>query len=128
MLTAVQLRQLNSALVERERLLRGEVRKVVQEKLGRDIPELESMGDESARSVADLLDDVDTGMMVRDVDELMTIEAARRAMAQGSYGKCVDCGDPVGFRRLIALPSAARCLPCQEKHEHVRWHQPQMKL
>ena len=128
MLTANQITQLKTELGDRERLLRSEVRKAIHEKFGRDLPELESVGDDSARSVADLLDDIDTGMMMRDVDELMAIEAAREAIKGGSYGTCVMCHGPIDFKRLIALPSAERCLPCQEQHERTTWKPPEMKL
>ncbi len=128
MLTTVQINHLKVALDERERLLRVEVRKAIHEKFGRDLPELESLGDDSARSVADLLDDIDTGMMMRDVNELLAIEAARAAIKGGSYGVCVMCHGPIGYRRLIALPSAERCLTCQERYEHGTWKQPEMKL
>ena len=117
MLNEIQITQLMTALDERDRLLRSHVRNAINEKHGRDLPELESTGDESARSIADLLDDIDTGMMIRDVDELMAIESARAAIRKGSYGTCVMCHGPVGFRRLIALPTATRCLRCQERHE-----------
>ncbi|MEO8101776.1 MAG: TraR/DksA C4-type zinc finger protein [Betaproteobacteria bacterium] len=128
MLTTVQINQLKSALGDRERVLRRKVRKAIQEKYGRDLPELESLGDDSAQSVADMLDDIDTGMVMRDVDELMSIEAARAAIKGGSYGKCVTCHAPIGYKRLLALPSAERCLSCQEQHERTTWTQPEMKL
>jgi len=124
MLTAGQFNQLKRTLGERERILRGEVRKTIHEKFGRDLPELESQGDDSARSVADLLDDIDTGMMMRDVDELLAIEVARAAMKAGSYGTCAMCQGPIGFKRLCALPSAARCFACQQRHERAASKQP----
>ena len=129
MLTANEINQLKSALGERERLLRSEVRKAIHEKFGRDLPELESSGDDSPSSVADLLDDIDVdiGMMMRDVDELKAIEAARAAIKGGTYGKCVSCQGRIGFKRLIALPSAERCLPCQERYESTARKQPEMK-
>ena len=128
MLTAVQIDEFKNELGQSERLLRGEVRRAIQDKLGRDIPEFESMGDDSAQSVADLLDDIDTGMMMRDVEELAVIEAARKAINAGSYGVCVVCHGPIGFKRLLASPSAARCLTCQEQHERTTWQQPERKL
>jgi len=128
MLTADQINQFKTVLGERERLLRGEVRKAIHEKFGRDLPELESLDDDSARSVADLLNDIDTGIMMRDIDELMAIEAAREAIKNGTYGACVMCDGPIGFKRLIALPTAARCLPCQEQYERANGKRPEMKL
>ena len=128
MLSASQITQLKAALDERERVLRGEVRRAIHEKFGRDMPELESMGDDSARSVADLLEDIDTGMIIRDVNELQAIETARTSIKAGSYGSCVLCHRPVGFKRLIALPTAERCLSCQERHERKQGPRPEMKL
>jgi RNA polymerase-binding transcription factor DksA len=127
-LTSDQVKQLRAALGERERVLRSEVRKAIHEKLGHDIPELDSLSDDTAKPVADLLDDIDTGMMMRDVDELMAIEAAKAAFKTGAYGNCATCHGPIDFKRLLALPSATRCLPCQERHERTTWKQREMKL
>ena len=71
-----------------------------------------------ADSVADLLDDIDTGMMMRYVDELMDIEAAQEAIKGGNYGACVMCHGPnerlqtvncaTHGTALPAMPGAAR--------------------
>jgi DnaK suppressor protein len=53
----------------------------------------------------------------RDQQELQQIEGARERMRQGRYGECVDCGAGIALARLRALPSAERCIPCQEVHE-----------
>jgi DnaK suppressor protein len=53
----------------------------------------------------------------RDQQELQQIEGARERMRQGSYGECVDCGAAIALARLRALPSAERCIPCQEMYE-----------
>lgn len=49
--------------------------------------------------------------------ELMEIEAAIGRIDLGQYGNCVDCGDEISERRLVAKPSALRCRECQEKLE-----------
>ena len=70
----------------------------------------------------------DLGTEVADNDrETAVIEAAgdRRAEVQaaldrldaGTYGACVDCGQPIDAARLEYRPEAARCLPDQEKYE-----------
>jgi RNA polymerase-binding transcription factor DksA len=61
------------------------------------------------------------GFEVADVLE----HAARHALAEidlaldrlrcGRYGRCVSCGQAIGRDRLDALPSAARCMPCQHR-------------
>jgi RNA polymerase-binding transcription factor DksA len=58
------------------------------------------------------------------------LDAARRQRSQvmvalgrieqGTYGLCADCGGPVPEGRLEAKPDAARCVPCQAKHDRRR--------
>jgi phage/conjugal plasmid C-4 type zinc finger TraR family protein len=31
--------------------------------------------------------------------------------------ECIDCGDDIPPARKAAIPDAARCLDCQERHE-----------
>lgn len=38
-------------------------------------------------------------------------------MDGAGYGLCIDCGTDIPFARLRALPSALRCLACEEKFE-----------
>jgi DnaK suppressor protein len=44
---------------------------------------------------------------------------ARDRLAQGGYGICEDCGQPIGEERLAALPAATRCVGCQAAWESV---------
>jgi RNA polymerase-binding transcription factor DksA len=53
----------------------------------------------------------------RDQLELRQIADARERMRTGDYGQCIDCGTDIALERLQALPSAERCMPCQERHE-----------
>jgi RNA polymerase-binding transcription factor len=45
---------------------------------------------------------------------------AFRRLDDGSYGRCVDCGNDVPAGRLEAKPEAARCLACQAKQDRLR--------
>lgn len=45
------------------------------------------------------------------------LRAALARVEDGSYGTCIDCGQPVGDERLEARPEAARCLQDQARHE-----------
>jgi RNA polymerase-binding transcription factor DksA len=51
------------------------------------------------------------------VRQLRALEAARRRLADGTYGRCVACGRDIEIDRLIAHPAAERCLSCQDGHE-----------
>ncbi len=43
---------------------------------------------------------------------LADVLGALQRVAEGSYGRCVGCGDAIGEGRLAALPEAARCIDC----------------
>jgi DnaK suppressor protein len=77
------------------------------------------VGDLEERSVADLLTDIDLSEIDRDVIELKDIENALTRIAEGRYGVCIDCEEPISFERLEKVPSAARCHNCQERFEHA---------
>jgi RNA polymerase-binding protein DksA len=75
------------------------------------------VADHADESVADLLSDLGEAEVSRDLAELRDIESARRRLAEGAYGVCVDCGADIGLERLLAEPAAARCVECQARHE-----------
>lgn len=52
-------------------------------------------------------------------EELKQITAALRRLEDGSYGFCLDCGEPIADRRLLTLPAAAFCIDCQAVHERL---------
>lgn len=48
------------------------------------------------------------------------LPAEYRALMQirtGRYGRCIDCGNAVGEKRLENTPAALRCIACQEEIE-----------
>jgi len=50
-------------------------------------------------------------------EEERRIADARRALAEGTYGSCVDCHRPIPPERLRAVPEAVRCLEDQRRFE-----------
>lgn len=52
--------------------------------------------------------------------ELEQVRSALHRIDDGSYGQCLDCGEPIDERRLTAMPAAAYCVACQAVHEHTR--------
>jgi RNA polymerase-binding transcription factor DksA len=42
----------------------------------------------------------------RDLDD---VDAALRHLAEGTYGRCEACGEPIGEARMQALPAARYC-------------------
>ena len=45
------------------------------------------------------------------------VKAALARVADGTYGKCVQCGRELPDERLDARPEAERCVDCQQKAE-----------
>ena len=46
---------------------------------------------------------------------LVEVEAATERLAAGTYGRCEQCGGPVGEARLDARPTARRCIGCARR-------------
>jgi RNA polymerase-binding protein DksA len=45
------------------------------------------------------------------------IDAALKRIEDGTYGTCVNCGQPIAPERLEALPWATLCIDCKRKDE-----------
>ena len=48
---------------------------------------------------------------------LYEIDEALKKIEEGSFGFCEECKNPIGKRRLKALPYGRLCLKCQEAKE-----------
>lgn len=48
---------------------------------------------------------------------LKGIDASLARIADGTYGICASCANPIPMERLEALPSAVYCTPCQVSAE-----------
>ena len=47
------------------------------------------------------------------------IDGALKKIKDGSYGFCVETGEPIALKRLEARPIATLSLEAQERHEHA---------
>jgi DnaK suppressor protein len=45
------------------------------------------------------------------------VRAALERIEEGAYGSCEQCEEPIGKRRLDALPWARLCVTCQDRQE-----------
>lgn len=57
-------------------------------------------------------DEVLEGLGHAGVQEIRMINAALSRIADGTYGICVACGEPISEERLEAVPHAPRCRNC----------------
>ena len=49
--------------------------------------------------------------------QLQQITAALSRIDSDDFGWCIDCGEPIGIRRLEHDPIALRCIGCAERAE-----------
>ena len=110
--------ELKERLANRRQVLRAEVQR---ELASSEDPRVAGFMNELAATedwvLADILGDLDIAMVTRDVAELSEVEAALARIEDGSHGTCSDCGEPIGWPRLNAQPTAERCIACQQKVE-----------
>lgn len=118
-LTQSQLDQLAKKLNEDNQALLREVRNELENSGDQHRIDLlnSEPGDTGDESMANALADFNVAILGRHIQGMRDIEAAFQRIKDGEYGVCIDCGDDVGFDRLLAYPTAKRCIVCQEKHE-----------
>ena len=114
-LTSVQIDDLKQLLEERERALKA----TLSAELHIEDPDYLSI---TARQDSDWTTaDVDADTLIASAERhstaLADTMAALEKIADGRYGVCETCGEAVGYARLLAYPSARRCLACQKSEE-----------
>ena len=58
----------------------------------------------------------ETTLMILEEEELR-VKEARKALDEGRYGICVDCGKEIPRQRLDAIPESVRCVEDQRLYE-----------
>jgi DnaK suppressor protein len=124
-LTKPQVSKLARKLDEQYDSLLQEVRDALEQSENQQYVELisRSPADSADQATGDALADLNLAIIDRHVHEIREIEATRVRIADGSYGACTDCGGDVDFERLLAFPTATRCLICQRQHEKTYAHE-----
>jgi RNA polymerase-binding protein DksA len=118
-----QLDELRTTLRARARQLRDEIHQTLAKSDDEQYTMIaDQVRDLEDDSFADLMVDVNLAEIDRDLQELRLIDAAFLRIADGSYGFCDSCGNPIEFARLRATPFASRCFDCQSSYErnHVQ--------
>jgi RNA polymerase-binding transcription factor DksA len=119
-----QIAHLDRALDSRVRELREEIRELLLQSDKEHHRDLAGMvSDEGDESVANMLADLDAAFIDRHVRELREVESARRRLAAGTYGMCIQCSQGIDFERLAAYPTAMRCITCEAQHEKTYAHE-----
>ena len=120
-LTQALRRTLGERLAERARELRAEIATQLRTQDDPRLVGLRNLEETDDWAVADMMAEQDIALVSRDLTELAEVEAALARMADGTYGECSECGQPIPVARLTAYPTARRCVACQEALEaHAR--------
>lgn len=104
-------------LLRRAAQLREVLRQDVQAAEGNGVHEV---GDFKDAAVEESIASIDNAQAANAAKELAQVQAALGRIADGTYGECIDCADPIDLRRLAALPATPYCAPCQSVHERAR--------
>lgn len=112
------LQSLETWLVERERQLLIEIDSGQKAEEAETSPDQGSeVNDQQERAGLRERTSIQDAQVQRDSNELADVRSALARLNDGSYGTCIDCGQSIGLQRLVAMPSAARCMACQMKSE-----------
>jgi RNA polymerase-binding transcription factor DksA len=119
--TQNHLTQLRDLLVYRLHDLESDVRAdelARRPSADRDVTDLK---EEAARHMQDSVLEAEER---RDVEELQQVRQALARLDAGTYGDCLECGEPIALQRLLVEPAAQRCSACQSAveraHERMR--------
>jgi len=124
-LTKTQCAKLERKLEKQYDSLLEQVRDALEKSENQQYVELidRSPADSGDQATGDALADLNLAIIDRHVREIRDIEATRLRLREGSFGTCIDCGAGIGFERLLAYPTAKRCLVCQRQHEKTYAHE-----
>lgn len=82
-----------------------------------DFEELQSDWQERDSPAERNLREVEWNQYVSLQNELCKIEEARQRLAEDTYRICEDCENEISAKRLLAVPTAKKCITCQEQVE-----------
>jgi len=72
------------------------------------------LNDEGDHASANNNSMVESAIVEQQTKELQEIDVALGKIANGEYGICEMCEDPIGFQRLKVKPHAIYCIDCRE--------------
>jgi RNA polymerase-binding protein DksA len=97
-----------------------------RDRLTNELQQLDVSGHENLGYSTHMADDASAAFdQARDLalrgnleEMLKQVQRALDRFADGTYGRCEVCGQPIDPARLKALPHASTCLDCQRRREH----------
>jgi RNA polymerase-binding protein DksA len=124
-LSKAHLAKITAALQQRHGALLEEVRDALENSENQQYVELidHAPADIGDQSIGDALADLSLALIDRHIHEIRDIEAANARVKAGDFGSCDDCGEEISVERLLAMPTATRCVVCQQQRERTYAHE-----
>jgi DnaK suppressor protein len=111
-LTPAQIHELQALLRKRHEELQQEM----QQNRDNLKPPTSDEGGMVQRNVAREVDQTLTDL---DATDITRIDRALKAIADGSYGSCIECGCAIPFERLKVEPQTEHCVACKGRWEQA---------
>lgn len=77
----------------------------------------ENIPDENELASTETDKQFDLRLKSREATYIKKVKEALRRIDEGTFGECVECGNEIGFTRLLARPTAHLCIGCKEEQE-----------
>lgn len=107
----------NVALIKKKLLARKQELEAELTRLSREKVTDDQVQDPGDQALAANLEEISISLQNNERGEYAMIVKALEMIDQGTYGKCVDCGQMISEKRLMMYPNATRCISCQEARE-----------
>jgi DnaK suppressor protein len=119
-LTSQQTRRLERTLLAQRNaavgIAREEVSRASENSYTAIAGEVPDFGDQA---MATTLTDFDNELARRHTESIRDIDDALSRIRAHAVGRCNECGGDIGYERLLAFPTAKRCVSCQRMHERT---------
>jgi len=114
--TQTHLTTLRGLLSFRLHELQTEVHATEMARRDREGGEVTDRKDDAAQSMLTGVSDTEERLHLA---EMKDVQSALHRLDDGTYGDCVDCGEPIPLQRLLVQPAALRCTACQTVGERA---------
>jgi len=118
--TQTHLTTIRQSLLLREAELLASIRGTEQARRAELQSAAAEPGDHKDWSVGLEAADLEEAQENRELRELDQVRSALARLDTGRFGDCVDCGEPIPWKRLLVQLEAQRCAACQAKAERHR--------
>jgi len=107
----MNLEKVKQELAGRQSAILNRVGKLMKDK---NRSNTEVMADFEERASLFENDEVVDGLDEASRKELAQIREALKRIENGNYGVCMECGEEISSKRLLAVPYAVRCMECEQ--------------